>query len=105
MGCCESSGMQKLPETHRENSKGGAKVSKRAVTKGMLVTHSHRSIRDTYAVEKTLGSGGIGVVYLVRDKHTGTLFAMKELLKTKLNSEESQSLLKEVALLKELVTH
>jgi hypothetical protein len=32
---------------------------------------------DAFEVERKLGSGGFGIVNMVREKHTGKLFAMK----------------------------
>ena len=96
MGCCQSKG-ETLP------SSSGKLLKEKKVTKGDFVGISRENIRDKYEIVKTLGSGGFGVVYLVKDKHTAALYAMKELQKNRMSDEECMKLLQEVDILRQLV--
>ena len=61
------------------------------------------NVRDKYITKKVLGSGAYGTVYLVEDKFTKEKFALKQLPKNSLSSEETEKLLKGIHFLKEIV--
>jgi len=52
-------------------------------------------IRSKYVVEKKLGEGGFGVVFLVKDRETGECFAVKSITKGKMTSSSQRRLLEE----------
>lgn len=75
----------------------------RLVTKADLIDCSSSSVRELYNIDQKLGSGTFGTVYLVRNKATGDLNAMKEIVKNRISPHEGSRLLEEMNLLKELV--
>lgn len=96
MGCCHSR-TEVLPRPSTQ-----LKAVSESVSIQDLIRHSKRSIKEHYTTKRTLGAGGFGTVYLVQDKCTGALRAMKELQKSRLDPVASQKLLEEVETLRKL---
>jgi serine/threonine protein kinase len=61
------------------------------------------SIREHYTMMKTLGTGGFGSVFLVKDKRTGVERVAKELIKTLVNEAVMPKIEQEFSLIKSLV--
>ena len=57
------------------DSHAGAQGQSSAATSGDW--HSGQTVLDDFVVERVLGEGGMGKVYLLKSQTTGTLFAVK----------------------------
>lgn len=93
----ESYKAQKTQDNETETS---VKKNNR-IHKASFVKLSHGLVQDSYDTIKILGEGGFGKVYLVKDKRTNVLKAMKEVAKS--TFEMDQKVIEEIAILKELV--
>ena len=102
MGCCEST--QVLPRQLEESSKLG---TNRPVTVGLgkhqFIAHKRKSLRSDYTVIKLLGEGGFGQVFLVKDKRTGVMKALKEISTSQIDSDQIERVQQEVEILKLVV--
>lgn len=61
------------------------------------------SIRENFILIRSLGSGSLGSVYLVKDKRTGLERAAKELIKSQMNEAGMESYFTQLSKLKNLV--
>jgi len=89
MGCCDSK------ETPHEKSDS-------AIRPGLFVTTKKGPLINFYDIDKQLGEGGFGKVFLVKDKRTKLARAVKELKKSVIELEDSEAILKEIEILKSL---
>lgn len=96
MGCCTSSGTDPLLLL---SSRDAIDISK----KPKSVVRSIGSIRESYTIIKTLGSGSLGNVFLVKDKRSGLERAAKEMIKSMMNQNELEAFFCELSLLKSIV--
>ena len=62
-------------KVHGGGSLAGAPKQSVGVTSGNW--HSGQTLLDDFVVERTLGEGGMGKVYLLKSRTTGTCFAVK----------------------------
>ncbi|CAG9318784.1 unnamed protein product [Blepharisma stoltei] len=85
-----------------DDNKADTKPQTPRVNKSKFVKKSLGSLNQNFEILKHLGEGGYGKVYLVRDKRTNIIRAIKEVQKSKTDSQSNQSLLDEVEILKEL---
>ncbi|OMJ82246.1 hypothetical protein SteCoe_17088 [Stentor coeruleus] len=95
MGCCSSSGTDPLLLL---STRDGTDISK----KPKSVVRSIGSIRESYTIIKTLGSGSLGNVFLVKDKRSGLERTAKELIKSMMNQNELEGFFHELSLLKSI---
>ena len=106
MGCCESTQAAPLP---RQSLDTHEIPNKRQVTAGLgkhqFIAHKRQSLRSDYQVIKLLGEGGFGQVFLVKDKRTGVLKAMKEIPTSQIEYEQAEKVQQEVEILKLVVRH
>lgn len=96
MGCCSSSGTDPLLLVSNRDIFDTSKNPK-------SVCRSIGSIRESYTIIKTLGSGSLGNVFLVKDKRSGLERAAKELIKSMMNQNELDGFFYELSLLKSIV--
>lgn len=73
------------------------------VSKADFVRKTIGDIESKFEIIKVLGQGAFGKVYMVVDKRTKFIRAMKEVQKAINNSDENQKILDEFEILKELV--
>ena len=97
MGCCSSSS----PETCLSLNKGDSQESLQSFRHQIRTS---ASIRESFTIIKTLGSGSLGSVFLVKDKRTGLERAAKELVKSLMDDNALDTFFAELFVLKHLVT-
>lgn len=95
MGCC-SSASDPLLYSKRESPEGSINLH--------LQSRNINSIRESYTIIRTLGSGSLGCVYLVKDKRSGLERAAKELLKSLMNQNSLENFFNELTILNYLVS-
>jgi serine/threonine protein kinase len=96
MGCCSSS----TPETCLLIQRGESQESLQSFRQQIRTS---ASIRESFTIIKTLGSGSLGSVFLVKDKRTGLERAAKELVKSLMDDKALESFFAELFILKHLV--
>jgi calcium-dependent protein kinase len=70
---------------------------------GEEVIRTVTSIRESFILIKSLGSGSFGNVFLVKDKRTGLERAAKELTKSNINERIAPEIYSELMVMKGLV--
>ena len=94
MGCC-SSNVDPLLSNKKVTLENSLNLR--------LSSRNISSIRESYTIIKTLGSGSLGCVYLVKDKRSGLERAAKELLKSLMNQSAMENFFNELTALRHLV--
>lgn len=94
MGCCSSKGEASL------QSKGDQSDY---YNKLRPFARTFSSIRESYTILKTLGSGPLGNVFLVKDKRNGLERAAKELIKLLMDEQTIDAFFSELSVLANLV--
>lgn len=88
MGICGSRASETLPLT---------------TNPGEEIIRTVTSIRESFILIKSLGSGSFGNVFLVKDKRTGLERAAKELTKSNINERIAPEIYSELMVMKGLV--
>ena len=86
MGCCSTSSI--------ENPLSLAKSS--------FIKRRHGPIQNYYEILDSLGEGGFGIVYRVKERNSGLIRAMKEITKSGLQPGEEALILNEIQILSKL---
>jgi serine/threonine protein kinase len=63
------------------------------------------SIRESFILVRTIGSGSFGSVFLVKDKRSGLERAAKEIIKANISEDLLPAMYNELNILKECVNH
>lgn len=96
MGCCSS----KNSETYLNSQRGENQEHFQSLRQQ---TRTIASIRESYTIIKTLGSGSLGSVFLVKEKRTGLERTAKELVKSLMDEKDLDTFFSELFILKNLV--
>ncbi|CAG9313378.1 unnamed protein product [Blepharisma stoltei] len=110
MGCClsdrsldDKNKKTKASDDKRKNTKETRlqrNSSTKGLNKGSFVKSSKSSVHKNYEMIRTVGEGGFGKVYVVKDKRTSAIKAMKEI--PKINVDNNKKVDEEIDILKEL---
>ena len=68
------------------------------------ISRSTGSIRESYNIVRTLGSGSLGTVFLVKDKRSGLERVAKELIKFLVDEYSIENFIAELTTLRALVS-
>lgn len=96
MGCCSSNNQ----ETYLNSQRAEVQEHLQSLRQQ---TRTIASIRESYTIIKTLGSGSLGSAFLVKEKRTGLERTAKELVKSLMDEKDLDTFFTELFILKNLV--